>query len=1121
MRLTAFVVAIVAFVHSPAAASVYYLNSKWPAATTGGAYSLVHMCIEPNSSTEQVISGSHEPIPSLFSVVNKVRQALTTWENGTSVRFVGFEMCPGIGIPPDGAVRLFIHPEAPNNSGIGLGDNLTQFKPWGNFHGCIVYNAARARDEYQFHCVQEYAAHEFGHAIGFAHEYLLPFTPASCAAVLTDPGDSPVGSDKVYYSTPGLPLQPPPTPSPAPEFAYFNTDYDWDSVMTYDDHCAHVEPGNRFGSPRPDDVDLGGARAVYPPVPPGPFDIGVLADVRGCPPGVEPITIYMDDENDNNQDHTEGWIGKSFSQHDTRLEFCRIDGSMWHPTPGTPDDPGRGDFAVLKLGNSCPNSSGGAVISLDNEDADGNNEDYFSGDISPSTQEFTIGSTTLRLCIFHYQEGGDSMAQFPVLPFEYGVFAPANHPLAYQTGSLFTDDENDNNFDFSSVDIPNVIETGHDTTFHTGLVSVGAYIDTVGSLSVPKDIPTTPGSCSALVDNQSNRVAGGCTGPLLTSCGFSTDFSVFHDSLAVSLGQWQVAVQMVTPRLTTERLSYVNVVDQESPQVTCPASGAREECTGPSGARHDFNITATDNCWVSERHCSERTEGGTFAVGRHDVSCSASDAAANSGTCNFTFDIVDTIPPALAACPEVTVECLDGHGVASFDPPAARDVCDGAVATSCASPSGSSFPLGTSQVPCTASDAAGNFTTCNVQIHVVDRQAPFMACQDVFAECSGARQAPVWFSLPVANDNCDGPVAATCNGKPGDSFPLGFSGVQCSAHDSSSHESSCTVHISVIDRQAPELNCAGLDQISECDAGGAVAAYTAPAAIDVCEGAVASQCNLAQGSTIPLGVTPVDCTAGDTSGNLGSCRINLTVVDRLAPQLACADQQFECTGRAQDLAPITTPSVSDRCDGIPPVGCDPAPSLGATGVHTVVCSATDRAGNTGDCTIHATVIDTLPPSIVCPAPITAEPTGPTGAVVAFTATGSDVCDHAPAVSCPSSGALFAVGTTTIVCTATDAAGNHTDCTSSVHVNSPAEVANAAQSLVTSLVSSGAVSSNTGNSLQKNLDDIQSSIAAGHTRSACNDAQGMVHRLQGGGPVPADAAASLIQYLHDLMAVLGC
>ncbi len=66
--------------------------------------------------------------------------------------------------------------------------------------------------------------------------------------------------------------------------------------------------------------------------------------------------------------------------------------------------------------------------------------------------------------------------------------------------------------------------------------------------------------------------------------------------------------------------------------------------------------------------------------------------------------------------------------------------------------------------------------------------------------------------------------------------------------------------------------------------------------------------------------------------------------------------------------------------------------------------------------------DIFPPDVVVPGPMSAEATGPEGAVVIFTAVATDIPHPEPAVTClPASGSTFQLGPTTVTCTATDTA----------------------------------------------------------------------------------------------------
>ncbi len=148
------------------------------------------------------------------------------------------------------------------------------------------------------------------------------------------------------------------------------------------------------------------------------------------------------------------------------------------------------------------------------------------------------------------------------------------------------------------------------------------------------------------------------------------------------------------------------------------------------------------------------------------------------------------------------------------------------------------------------------------------------------------------------------------------------------------------------------------------------------------------------------------------------------VVDRTPPILSLpGDQVVNAVGATATVTFSAT--ATDNLDVTVPVVCAPASgSAFPVGQTTVSCSATDTAGNTANGTFKVTVRDVTPPTVTVPADITREATSPSGAVVTFGATATDAVDgNITPVCVPASGSTFALGTTTVTCTATDHAGN--------------------------------------------------------------------------------------------------
>ncbi len=193
-------------------------------------------------------------------------------------------------------------------------------------------------------------------------------------------------------------------------------------------------------------------------------------------------------------------------------------------------------------------------------------------------------------------------------------------------------------------------------------------------------------------------------------------------------------------------------------------------------------------------------------------------------------------------------------------------------------------------------------------------------------------------------------------------------------------------------------------------------------------------CIPASGSTFAKGVTTVNCTASNGVGSNATCSFTVAVNDAQAPTLACPSNITANTAVGQCSAAVTftTPTAMDNCSGAT-VACLPASgSTFQKGTTTVTCTATDASNLTASCSFTVNVVDNQAPTIACPANQSAIGTGPT--VVNYPApTPSDNCSGVSAACVPASGSTFQVGTTTVTCTATDAANLTATCSFTVTV----------------------------------------------------------------------------------------
>jgi probable HAF family extracellular repeat protein len=166
-------------------------------------------------------------------------------------------------------------------------------------------------------------------------------------------------------------------------------------------------------------------------------------------------------------------------------------------------------------------------------------------------------------------------------------------------------------------------------------------------------------------------------------------------------------------------------------------------------------------------------------------------------------------------------------------------------------------------------------------------------------------------------------------------------------------------------------------------------------------------------------------TVDDGLGGVDSARVDVLVADAPPVLAVPANLTVEATG--PDGAVVTLPraTATDYDDNPVTIAYD-APAqgpfaLGETAI-TVIATNAHLTRTTGTFTV--TVRDTTPPAITVPPDITAEATGPAGAVVNFTTSASDLVDGTvPATASPTSGATFPRGATPVTVTATDAHGN--------------------------------------------------------------------------------------------------
>ena len=135
-----------------------------------------------------------------------------------------------------------------------------------------------------------------------------------------------------------------------------------------------------------------------------------------------------------------------------------------------------------------------------------------------------------------------------------------------------------------------------------------------------------------------------------------------------------------------------------------------------------------------------------FAVGANVVTWTGEDAKHRLGTATQTVTIVDTTDPIFTSVPPDVA--MNNCGPAPLGLPTATDDCAGTVGFTNNAPA--SFPVGTTIVIWTATDASGNTATATQSVSVVDTVAPDVSC---------VASAPPGGTFEItATDACSPPV---------------------------------------------------------------------------------------------------------------------------------------------------------------------------------------------------------------------------------------------------------------------------------------------------------------------------------------------------------------------------
>ncbi len=399
-------------------------------------------------------------------------------------------------------------------------------------------------------------------------------------------------------------------------------------------------------------------------------------------------------------------------------------------------------------------------------------------------------------------------------------------------------------------------------------------------------------------------------------------------------------------------------VRNNAPTFTAPAD-VIQEAAGAGGRTVAFTASGTDIEDGPLAAVCAPASGSTFPIGATAVSCTVTDAANAAATASFTVTIEDTTGPALTLPVVTPLNLASAAGRVMTFAASAVDIVDGAGTVACVPASGSVFPIGTTAVTCSSTDAHGNTTTGQFDVTVLNSAPTFAPPASITQEAVGADGGVVTFAA-AGNDVEDGLLTAVCSPATGATFPIGATTVSCTVTDVALATATATFTVTITDTTAPALTLPAVTPLYATGSAGRIMNYTVTAT-DIVDGNRTVTCSKASGSTFPIGTTTVSCSSVDTRGNSSTGTFAVTVLNNAPTFTPPANITVNATG--SNGAVVTFVAVGqDVENGARTAVC--APASGATfpiATTTVNCTVTDTAGATATGSFTVTVKEVTTP----------------------------------------------------------------------------------------------------------------------------------------------------------------
>lgn len=414
------------------------------------------------------------------------------------------------------------------------------------------------------------------------------------------------------------------------------------------------------------------------------------------------------------------------------------------------------------------------------------------------------------------------------------------------------------------------------------------------------------------------------------------------------------------------------VIDTTSPGITCIGNQTIYVDGSCSATLPDYvpQTSSSDNCTAAVTVTQSPPSGTTFTAGTSSVvTMTGTDDSNNASDCSFTVTMQDTTRPTLSCPPSQSLQ-VDANCSATIpdyrpmatsadncttNPTLVQTPAAGAVINA---PGGQALTI-------TATDFYGNVDSCIFSLAVQDTFAPSITCpapQTLVLNSNCQTTMTNYIPGTTTSDNCTANPTVTQVPAPGSTVNgSGNLPVTLTSNDGNGNTTSCTINVTVFDLVAPVITCPPSDSLlANANCAGSIPSYTGNATVvDNCSAQISVTQSPLSGTMVTGSgsITTVVLTAVDSTGNMDTCHVLVTLIDNIAPVITGCPNNVVITPSILNCNPPaswTPPIASDVCGANLSSTHQPGDNF-PVGVTTVTYTAADSSNNTASCSFTVTI----------------------------------------------------------------------------------------------------------------------------------------------------------------------